>query len=91
MNYVFDSSALIAFLHGARGADTVERILLATPQASCVHALNVCEVYYDAHRRGGPSAADAALEGLFQAGLVFREDLSLMSAGTEGFQIEFIR
>jgi PIN domain nuclease of toxin-antitoxin system len=46
MSAVIDASALIAFLRDEPGADAVENVL-DLPETCYVHALNLCEVYYD--------------------------------------------
>lgn len=75
MNLVFDSSALIAYLHDEDGADVTEELLLDRGNACFVHSVNLCEVYYEARRRGGEETAQATLIVLRRAGLVPREDL----------------
>jgi PIN domain nuclease of toxin-antitoxin system len=47
MTVVFDASALIAYLRGERGAGVVESLLTGQGNELYVHALNLCEVYYD--------------------------------------------
>jgi predicted nucleic acid-binding protein len=60
---VFDACAVIALLRGEIGAETVAS-LLAEPDNRCkLHAVNLCEVYYDGIRRGDTSDA-ARLERL---------------------------
>ena len=75
MIYVLDACAIIAFLRGEAGADVVEKALL-DPDSQCVtHALNLCEVYYDFHRAGGESMADAAIADMRTLGLSERNDI----------------
>jgi len=40
-----------------------------------VHAVNLCEVYYDTLRMGGPAAAEKAMANVFGAGVVLRSDM----------------
>lgn len=48
---IFDACALIALLCGESGADNLQALLL-NPDAQClIHAINLCEVAYDAMRR----------------------------------------
>src|SRR5947209_8116006 len=55
---VFDACAVIAMLRGEEGAETAAS-LLGEPKNLCrLHAVNLCEVYYDGLRRG--DTADAA-------------------------------
>jgi uncharacterized protein with PIN domain len=55
-----DASAPIAFLRDEPGADVVEDIMSA-PENCYVHALNVCEVYYDFFRASNQDAAEGDL------------------------------
>ena len=60
---VFDACAVIAMLRGEEGAETVAS-LLGEPKNQCrLHAVNLCEVYYDGLRRGDTTDA-ARLEKL---------------------------
>jgi PIN domain nuclease of toxin-antitoxin system len=47
MTTVLDSHALIAFLRDEPGAEVVQSLLDRNPGSNYVHALNLCEVYYD--------------------------------------------
>jgi PIN domain nuclease of toxin-antitoxin system len=59
MNAVIDACALIAFLRDEPGADAVRNIL--TGSRTCyVHALNLCEVYYDFWRASTENASESA-------------------------------
>jgi predicted nucleic acid-binding protein len=75
VNLVFDSSALIAYLHDEAGAGITDELLLDKRNACFVHAVNLCEVYYEARRRGGEETAQATLLVLRRTGLIAREDL----------------
>jgi uncharacterized protein with PIN domain len=67
--YVFDSCAVIAFLQREPGAEVVAETL-KDPQSRClIHAINVCEVYYDLFRRGGEKDASALEEVLATTGI----------------------
>lgn len=74
-SFVFDACALIAFFEAEPGADVVESLLLDTDHRRLIHAINVCEIYYDLLRRG--SAEDAsALETVLKAqGLVVVDEM----------------
>lgn len=63
--YVFDSCAFIAFLQDEPGADDVIRLM--KERRCLIHAVNVCEVYYDLLRRDDMGSANS-LENLLQAG-----------------------
>jgi PIN domain nuclease of toxin-antitoxin system len=74
MIYVMDSTAMIAFLNGEQGADDVEAYLLDMNATCVAHAINLCEVYYQAFRHGGEQAAEMAMGKLASAGVRTRED-----------------
>lgn len=81
MTYVFDASAMIAYLRGESGAEVVRSILVefvdSPGEARCLaHALNLCEVFYDFHRSGGEESAAKALQILSEIGIETRDDLS---------------
>jgi hypothetical protein len=44
---VLDACALIAYLRGEPGSDVIEALLLDPDVPSLIHAINLCEVYYD--------------------------------------------
>lgn len=72
---VFDACAVIALLRGEAGAETVAG-LLGEPGIRCrLHAVNLCEVYYDGIRRGDTTDA-ARLEALLtKIGFVIETDV----------------
>jgi len=72
---VMDACAITAFLRGEPGNDiTEERIV--DPDSSCIiHAVNLCEIYYDALRSGGWSAGLEAVRKTELAGVVVRNDM----------------
>ena len=73
--YIIDACAIIAFLRGEAGSAIVAR-LLADPASLClIHAVNLCEVYYDAVRRTDVATARQDIEALLAGGLVLRTDL----------------
>jgi PIN domain nuclease of toxin-antitoxin system len=74
MSAVIDASALIAFLRDEPGADAVENVL-GLPQTCYVHALNLCEVYYDFWRASNQNAAEAAITDLMGLGIGERSDM----------------
>jgi PIN domain nuclease of toxin-antitoxin system len=75
MTSVLDACALIAFLTDEPGADRVATRLAGEPGSCRVHALNLCEVYYDFLRRAGEATAERAVDELLDLGLVLRDDL----------------
>jgi len=77
MAVVFDASALIAYARNEAGAEHVERLLLDDAQACYVHAVNICELYYDFLRTASEEDASAVLAGLDNNGLIIREDMDI--------------
>ncbi len=74
MNAVLDSSAALAYLWGESGGEAVDGLLTDPANACLMHALNLCEVYYIVRRDHGERAAQIALAGLREAGVVVCED-----------------
>jgi uncharacterized protein with PIN domain len=74
-SYVFDACGVIALLQGELGAEVAASLLEATENRCLVHALNLCEVYYDLLRRGRDQDATALPESLEGSG--FEIDASL--------------
>ena len=75
MSYVFDACALLAYVNDEEGAALVER-MLTSGKPCYVHALNLCEVYYDLCRRGlSREGAWRIVETLRRTGVQPREDL----------------
>ncbi len=71
---ILDSSAMIAYLRREKGAAVVEQIL-TDPTIDCyAHAINLCEVYYDALRIGGVAEAEKSMQDLFALNVVERND-----------------
>ena len=55
---IMDANAISALLRGEAGKEIVAA-QLADPNNQClIHAVNLCEVYYNALRDGGVSAGD---------------------------------
>jgi PIN domain nuclease of toxin-antitoxin system len=75
MNYVLDTSAMIAFLRKETGWDLVADLLVDPANSCFAHAINLCEVFYNYHRALGEADAQAALQHLFAAGVLLRADM----------------
>ena len=75
MLYVFDACALLAFLGREPGAPVIDGLLADDENLCLVHAINLCEVYYDIVRRSGPKLAREALADLVAAGIQVRNDM----------------
>jgi len=75
MIHVLDACAIIAFLRDEAGAAVVEECLAMEPPVCMVHAVNLCEVYYDFVKRSGEEAAAAAVDVVRSIGVIVREDI----------------
>lgn len=75
MIYVLDASAIIAWLRNEPGAGVVDNAVRDVNSQCFVHAINLCEVYYDAYRRSGVSRADSVVSDLAAVGVVERGDM----------------
>jgi uncharacterized protein with PIN domain len=72
--YVFDACAVVALLQTEAGADVVIGFL--QDEGRClVHAINVCEVYYDLYRREGEEVANGVNEVLEGYGFEMVEEV----------------
>jgi PIN domain nuclease of toxin-antitoxin system len=74
MIYVLDASAIIAWLRNEAGADVVDNAIKDVDSQCIAHAINLCEVYYDAHRNAGEAHAESVISDLFGVGVTERND-----------------
>ena len=74
MIYVLDASAIIAWLRNEPGADVVENAIKDLNSQCVAHAINLCEVYYDAHRNAGEAHAESVISDLAAIGVSERND-----------------
>jgi ribonuclease VapC len=74
--HVLDASAMVAYLSGEPGAKAVDRLLTDSNAACYAHALNLCEVFYEAIRRTDARRARQAILDLRAAGVIERRDMS---------------
>ena len=77
MRYVLDACALLALIKKEDGALTVRQALESGDNVCLVHAVNLCEVYYDCLRCYGDDPAEKLLTGFIEAGLIFRNDMDV--------------
>jgi PIN domain nuclease of toxin-antitoxin system len=77
MIYVLDACALLSIIKNEEGASTVRQALEAEDNVCIVHAVNLCEVYYDCLRCCGNEAAEDLLAKLIEAGLSIRSDMDI--------------
>lgn len=78
--YVFDSNAIIALLQGELGADEVSALLekKSRQQRFLLHAVQVCEIFYDSLRRGAEDDGTNLESMLLASG--FEIDLTIPSS-----------
>jgi len=75
MRYVLDACALIAYLRKERGGEIVRDLLLESKNQFFIHALNLCEVYYDFERSDGIIVADEVIEIVGELGIDIIRDM----------------
>lgn len=73
--YVLDACTLLAFLGNEPGANVVKPLLTDTSNVCMVHAINLCEVYYDLLRQNDVQFAQQAVATLLAAGVQVRNDM----------------
>lgn len=66
---------MIAYLKGEPGAPVVDAMLRDTQRECFAHSINLCEVYYDALRAFDQATAVQAINDLFDAGVVERDEM----------------
>jgi predicted nucleic acid-binding protein len=72
---VFDACSLIAYLRGEVGADIVDGLLRDTQVECLIHAINLCEIYYQIIRDSDESTARQTVVDLQSVGLIVRSDI----------------
>lgn len=77
MTAVLDACALIAALRGETGGEFVNSSILDQNNTCIVHAINLCEVYYDLARRAGKERAKDVVGRVIAAGVTVREDMDV--------------
>lgn len=77
MIYVLDSSAMIAMANNETGADVVADLLDDPQHECCAHAINLCEVFYDAIRRSSETQALTLIADLYSLGVIERRDFDI--------------
>lgn len=76
MNIILDACAIIAFLRDEKGAENVENLLFDSDNYCVIHAINLCEVYYDFYRSGGEQEAENIIQQLTDIKVKIRFDLT---------------
>lgn len=72
---VFDSSAVVAYVRGERGADFVTDLLEDADVEKYIHAANLCETFHLLTRSDGRDFAEEAVRDLIRVGIVERPDM----------------
>jgi PIN domain nuclease of toxin-antitoxin system len=75
MKTILDSSAVIAFLRDEPGADMVDGLFLDAENPCHIHALNLCEVFYNMTREFGEEHATEQIAEVQTLGLLCISDL----------------
>jgi len=73
--FVFDACALIALADDEAGADILESYIANEENDCYVHSINLCEVYYQAHRRSSEAEAVKLIEEFLEIGFMERSDM----------------
>jgi len=77
MIYVLDACALLSLIKNEDGATVVRQALESEDNVCLIHAINLCEVYYDCLRCCGSDAADNLVAKFIDAGLCVRNDMEI--------------
>jgi PIN domain nuclease of toxin-antitoxin system len=75
MRYILDSCAILSLVKNEDGAAVVRQVLESEDNVCLVHAVNLCEVYYDCLRCYGKDPTEDLLVKLTEAGLTIRDDM----------------
>lgn len=75
MRYVLDACALLSLIKAEEGMAIVREALEAEDSICLIHAVNLCEVYYDCLRCYGNQPSEDIIANLVAAGLGVRGDM----------------
>ena len=75
MIYILDACALLSLIKEEEGAAIVRQALESEDNISLIHAVNLCEVYYNCLRCYGNDPTEKLLDRLLEAGLIVRNDM----------------
>lgn len=84
MNLILDANALIAIVQNEPGGRSVTRMIDDPANTCFVHAVNICEVYYDYLRTEGEPVAKRVISEFMEAPLAIREDMDFEFWQTAG-------
>ena len=76
MNIILDACAVISFFRDEEGGDIVEEFLIRPDCNSYIHAINLCEVYYDFVRSNNQVYAEQIISELKLAGVIIRKTMT---------------
>jgi PIN domain nuclease of toxin-antitoxin system len=85
MIYVLDACAILSLVKNEDGAAVVRQALESSGNTCAMHAVNLCEVYYDCLRCYGNDSTAKLLGNLIEAGISIRSDMDIdfwKAAGT---------
>jgi predicted nucleic acid-binding protein len=77
MRYVLDACAIISLVKNEDGALIVRQALESENNVCFIHAVNLCEVYYDCLRCYGSDPAEELIAKLIESGLILRSDMDM--------------
>lgn len=77
MRYILDACALLAFARNEEGALIVREALESGNNVCLIHAVNLCEVYYDCLRCYDNDATEKLLADFTESGLLLRDDMDV--------------
>ena len=77
MRYVLDACALLALVKKEDGALLVRQALESEHDVCLVHAVNLCEVYYDCLRCYGYDLSEKLLTDLIETGMTIHNDMDV--------------
>ncbi len=75
MAIILDACAVIAFFRDEEGSEIVENFLVDSEHICYIHAINLCEVYYNFIRSNDPNYANQMVNELHQAGVILKSNL----------------
>jgi PIN domain nuclease of toxin-antitoxin system len=73
--FVFDACAMIAHFRNEPGANKVRQLFFTPEAAYKIHALNVCEVFYDFIRSSDEKVAKGIMDDINSLGIEICEDI----------------
>ena len=75
MIFVLDANAIISMLNNEPGGADVAAIIDDLENTCCIHAVNLCEIYYGIRREKGETYAQNRISLIKDAGIRVHEDM----------------